>query len=88
MYSIKFYLVMDLILQHRIPLQMKITRGFCDSVILCTLHMLLLCTSLYYRMVSQNVQGWKGPLWVIYSNPPAEAGSPTAGCTGPHPGRS
>ena len=32
---------------------------------------------------SQNVQGWKGPLWVIQSNPPAEAGSPTAGCTGP-----
>ena len=28
---------------------------------------------------SQNGQDWKGPLWVIYSNPPAEAGSPTAG---------
>ena len=37
---------------------------------------------------SQNSRGWKGPLWVIYSNPPAEAGSPTAGCTGPCPGRS
>jgi len=30
-------------------------------------------------VVSQNVRGWKGPLWVIWSNPPAEAGSPTAG---------
>jgi len=28
---------------------------------------------------SQNGRGWKGPLWVIQSNPPAEAGSPTAG---------
>ena len=37
---------------------------------------------------SQNGRGWKGPLWVIYSNPPAEAGSPTAGCTGPCPGGS
>jgi len=37
---------------------------------------------------SQNVRGWKGPLWVIQSNPPAEAGSPTAGCTGPCPGGS
>ena len=36
---------------------------------------------------SQNSRGWKGPLWVIKSNPPAEAGSPTAGCTGPCPGR-
>ena len=27
---------------------------------------------------SQNGRGWKGPLWVIQSNPPAEAGSPTA----------
>jgi len=35
---------------------------------------------------SQNGRGWKGPLWVISSNPPAEAGSPTAGCTGPRPG--
>ena len=37
---------------------------------------------------SQNSRGWKGPLWVTQSNPPAEAGSPTAGCTGPCPGRS
>jgi len=37
---------------------------------------------------SQNVRGWKGPLWVIQSNPPAQAGSPTAGCRGPCPGRS
>ena len=37
---------------------------------------------------SQNGRGWKGPLWVIQSNPPAEAGSPTAGCTGPCPGGS
>jgi len=28
---------------------------------------------------SQNGRDWKGPLWVIESNPPAEAGSPTAG---------
>jgi len=28
---------------------------------------------------SQNRRGWKGPLWVIWSNPPAKAGSPTAG---------
>jgi len=35
---------------------------------------------------SQNVRGWKGPLWVTQSSPPAEAGSPRAGCTGPHPG--
>jgi len=32
---------------------------------------------------SQNVRGWKGPLWVIQSNPPAEAGSSREGCTGP-----
>jgi len=32
---------------------------------------------------SQNGQGWKGPLWVTQSNPPAEAGSPTVGCRGP-----
>ena len=37
---------------------------------------------------SQNVQGWKGPLWVTQSNPPAKAGSPRAGCTGPCPGAS
>jgi len=35
---------------------------------------------------SQNSRGWKGPLWVTQSNPPAEAGSPTAGCRGPCPG--
>ena len=34
----------------------------------------------------QNVPGWKGPLWVIQSNPPAKAGSPTAGSTGTCPG--
>jgi len=32
--------------------------------------------------VSQNVRRQKGPLWIISSNPPAKAGSPTAGCTG------
>ena len=32
---------------------------------------------------SQNGRGWKGPLWVIWSNPPAKTGSPRAGCTGP-----
>jgi len=37
---------------------------------------------------SQNHRGWKGPLWVILSNPPGEAGSPTVGCTGPCPGGS
>jgi len=37
---------------------------------------------------SQNVWGWKGPLWVTQSNPPAKAGSPTAGCTEPRPGGS
>ena len=37
---------------------------------------------------SQSVRGWKGPLWVIWCNPPAEAGSPRAGCTGPCPGGS
>jgi len=36
---------------------------------------------------SQNGRGWKGPLWIIWSNPTAEAGLPTAGCTGPCPGR-
>ena len=41
-----------------------------------------------YITESLNVRGWKGPLWVIQSNPPAEAGSPTAGCTGPCPGGS
>jgi len=37
---------------------------------------------------SQNGRGWKGPLWVTQSNPPAEAASPTAGCRGPCPGGS
>ena len=37
---------------------------------------------------SQTGRGWKGPLWVTQSNPPTEAGSPRAGCTGPCPGRS
>ena len=35
---------------------------------------------------SQNGRGWKWPLWIIQSNSPAEAGSPRAGYTGPHPG--
>jgi len=35
------------------------------------------------QLQSQNGRGWKGPLWVIQSNAHAEAGSPTAGCTGP-----
>ena len=39
-------------------------------------------------VISLNGRGWKGPLWVIWSNPPAEAGSPTTGCTGPLPGGS
>jgi len=37
---------------------------------------------------SQHGRGWQGPLWVIWSNPPAEAGSPRAGCTAPCPGGS
>jgi len=37
-----------------------------------------------HRMVGVG----KGPLWVTQSNPPAEAGSPTAGCRGPCPGGS
>ena len=37
---------------------------------------------------SQNSRGWKGPLWVTQPNPPTEAGSPRAGCTGPCPGGS
>ena len=37
---------------------------------------------------SQNSRGWQGPLWVTQSNPPAQAGSPRAGCTGPCPGGS
>ena len=37
---------------------------------------------------SQNGRSWKGPLWVIWSNPLAEAGCPTAGCRGPCPGGS
>ena len=37
---------------------------------------------------SQNSRRWKGPLWVTQSNPPAEAGSPRAGCTAPRPGGS
>ena len=37
---------------------------------------------------SQNGRGWKGPLWVTQPTPPAEAGSPRAGCTGPCPGGS
>jgi len=42
-----------------------------------------------YRITeSQNGRGWKGPLWVTQSNPPAQAGSPRAGCTGPCPGGS
>ena len=43
-----------------------------------------MCTRDYTE--SQNVRGWKGPLWIIYSNPPAKAGSPKAGCKGPCPG--
>jgi len=46
------------------------------------------CLRSYYRITeSQNSRGWKGPLWVIWSSPSAGAGSPTAGCTGPCPGR-
>ena len=37
---------------------------------------------------SQNVRGWKGPLWVVQLNPLAQARSSTAGCTGPRPSTS
>jgi len=37
---------------------------------------------------SQNCRDWKGPLWIIWSNPSDKAESPTAGCKGPHPGGS
>jgi len=53
-------------------------------------HLRVTLLSCFLRVViteSQNVWGWKGPLWVTQSNPPAEAGSPRAGCTGPRPGR-
>ena len=46
------------------------------------------CRSAERITESQRGRGWKGPLWVIYSNPPAEAGSPTVGCRGPCPGGS
>jgi len=36
---------------------------------------------------SQNRRGWKGPLGISYSSPPAKAVSPTAGCTRACPGR-
>ena len=45
-------------------------------------------TGSWWVTESQNGRGWNGPLWVIWSNPPAEAGSPTVGCRGPCPGRS
>jgi len=44
-------------------------------------------TELQNHTESQNGWGWKGPLGIIQSNTPAKAGSPTAGCTGPRPGR-
>jgi len=46
------------------------------------------CQEKFYPRIteSQNFRGWKGPLWVISSNHPAEARSPTAGCIGPCPG--
>jgi len=34
---------------------------------------------------SQRGTGWNGPLRISQSNPPAKAGLPTAGCTGPCP---
>jgi len=35
---------------------------------------------------SEHGGGLKGPLGITQSNPPAEAGSPRAGCTAPRPG--
>ena len=35
---------------------------------------------------SQNGWGWKGPLEVIWSNTPAQAGPPRSACLGPSPG--
>ena len=57
------------------------------------IYLLLSIINPYYspstgHIESQNVRGWKGPLWVPQSNPPAKAGSPRAGCTAPHPGES
>jgi len=49
---------------------------------------LLVIANKQHTSESQNGRGWKGPLWVTQSNPPAEAGSPRAGCTGPRPGGS
>ena len=45
------------------------------------------CLHLLWQVTeSQKGGGWKGPLEIIQSNLPAEAGSPTAGCTRLHPG--
>jgi len=41
---------------------------------------------MWFVSFSQNGRGWKGPLGITQSNPPAEAGSPRAGCIGPRPG--
>ena len=69
-------------------------REFGPSQQLCNtavsgLELRYICHPTLHRITeSQNGRGWKGPLWVIQSNPPAEAGSPTVGCRGPCPGRS
>ena len=34
---------------------------------------------------SQSGWGWKGPLKIIWSSPPVQAGPPRASCPGPHP---
>ena len=34
----------------------------------------------------QHGGGWEGPLWVTQPKPPAQAGSPRAGCTAARPG--
>jgi len=68
-------------------------RGGCLSACFLSVALFALCH--YFLSVSvaesgkvtesQNGRGWKGPVWVTQSNPPAEAGSPTAGCTGQSP---
>ena len=51
----------------------------------CAPMCLWLFSALAFHRITESLtgRGWKGPLWVIWSNPPAEAGSPRAGCTGP-----
>lgn len=49
------------------------------------IHAISTAYTFFYFTESQNGRGWMGPLEVTLSNPPAQAGSPRAGCPGPHP---